>query len=117
MGCYDHEQNIWKTVTKVHTGHDDETLERLQKELSPNMVKIKQVYDRVPSWLECTRQMAPDFVAKDPKASPVWEVTGAEFSKAEIHTAAGISIRFPRVTKIRDDKTCKFNYSNFLIFS
>ena len=72
------------------------------------MQKIKQNYDHVPSWLDCTRQMAPDFVAKDPKNSPVWEITGAEFSKAEIHTADGISIRFPRVTKIRDDKTCKF---------
>lgn len=51
--------------------------------------------------------MAPDFIAKDPKASPVWEITGAEFTKAEIHTAAGISIRFPRVTKIRSDKDWK----------
>ena len=58
-------------------------------------------------WLDCTRQMAPDFIAKDPKSSPVWEITGAEFTKAEIHTAAGISIRFPRVTKIRGDKDWK----------
>ena len=78
------------------------------------MQKIKQNYDHVPSWLDCTRQMAPDFVAKDPKNSPVWEITGAEFSKAEIHTADGISIRFPRVTKIRDDKTCKFTNCVFL---
>ena len=51
--------------------------------------------------------MAPDFVVKDPKKSPIWEITGAEFSKADIHTADGISIRFPRVTKIRDDKDWK----------
>ena len=105
MGCYDRNHHKWKTVTKVHTGHDDETLERLQKELEPNMSKIKGNFDRIPEWLDCTRQMSPDFVAKDPKLSPVWEITGAEFSKAEIHTADGISIRFPRVTKIRDDKT------------
>merc|ERR1712079_621091 len=37
----------------------------------------------------------------------VWEITGAEFSKAEIHTADGVSIGFPRVTKIRDDKDWK----------
>ena len=71
------------------------------------MNKIKQDYNMVPHWLQCTRQMAPDFVAKDPKKSPVWEITGAEFSKADIHTADGISIRFPRVTKIRDDKDWK----------
>jgi ATP-dependent DNA ligase I len=107
MGCHDKDQDKWCTVTKVHTGHDDETLERLQKELAPNMLKIKQDYNRVPEWLDCSRQMTPDFVAKDPKLSPVWEITGAEFSKAELHSAAGISIRFPRVTKIRDDKTCE----------
>ena len=61
----------------------------------------------IPNWLNCSRQMAPDFVIKNPKKSPVWEITGAEFSKAELHTANGISIRFPRVTKIRDDKDWK----------
>ena len=37
----------------------------------------------------------------------MWEITGAEFSKSTTHTADGISIRFPRVTKIRDDKDWK----------
>ena len=43
--------------------------------------------------------------------SPVWEITGAEFSRAGSHTAGanatqkGISIRFPRVTRLRHDKT------------
>ena len=71
------------------------------------MTKIKQDFNSVPHWMNCFRQMVPDFVVKDPKKSPVWEITGAEFSKAEIHTADGISIRFPRVTKIRDDKDWK----------
>ena len=55
MGCYDEKNNIWKTVTKVHTGHDDKTLDRLQGELKPNMIQIKKNYDSVPPWLECTR--------------------------------------------------------------
>lgn len=38
---------------------------------------------------------------------PVWEVTGAEFTNQGVHTADGISIRFPRVTRIRDDKCWK----------
>lgn len=38
---------------------------------------------------------------------PVWEITGAEFTKHDVHTANGISIRFPRVTKIREDKNWK----------
>lgn len=42
-----------------------------------------------------------------PQQAPVWEITGAEFSKSEMHTADGISIRFPRMTRIRDDKDWK----------
>lgn len=63
--------------------------------------------DKVPSWLKVNKTLIPDFVISDPKVAPVWEIVGAEFSKAEIHTANGISIRFPRVTKIRDDKDWK----------
>lgn len=103
MGCYDTRINKWCTVTKVHTGIDDARLEQLQTEL--DMVKISQDADRVPSWLKCNKPMVPDFVATDPKASPVWEITGAEFTRHQIHTADGISIRFPRVTRERSDKT------------
>ena len=60
---------------------------------------------RVPAWLNIKRQLVPDLIARDPQLCPVWEITGAEFSKAEMHTAGGISIRFPRVTKERSDKT------------
>ncbi|XP_037975732.2 DNA ligase 3 [Plutella xylostella] len=104
MGCLDTRRKIWVTVTKVHTGHDDSTLERLQKELGPLMVKISQDSNKIPSWLDCNKGLVPDFVARDPKQQPVWEITGTEFTKANIHTADGISVRFPRVTRIRDDK-------------
>ena len=49
------------------TGHDDATLERLQKELLPLMVKIKGNYERVPNWLRVNRQFVPDFLIKDPR--------------------------------------------------
>jgi len=39
--------------------------------------------------------------------SQVWEITGAEFSRSNVHTAGGISIRFPRLSRIRDDKSVK----------
>lgn len=107
MGCHDARRNKWVTVTKVHTGHDDNTLERLQKELEPLMVKISQDSNKVPSWLDCNNGMVPDFVAADPKKQPVWEITGTELTKANLHTADGISVRFPRVTKIRNDKDWK----------
>lgn len=102
MGCYDKYTQKYCTVTKVHTGHDDKRLEQLQTEL--DMIKISSEVSKVPDWLKCTRTMVPDFVARDPKKQPVWEITGAEFTQHDVHTADGISIRFPRVTRIRDDK-------------
>ncbi|XP_012058666.1 PREDICTED: DNA ligase 3 [Atta cephalotes] len=104
MGCYDEKHDKWLTVTKVHTGHDDATLTMLQDQL--DMVKIGKDVERLPSWLHAKKPMVPDFVAKDPKEQkqPVWEITGAEFTNQGVHTADGISIRFPRVTRIRHDK-------------
>ena len=93
MGVRDEVKGRWCTVTKVALGFDDATLARLQNELAPTMDRIAGEYDRVPHWLDVTRQMVPEFIVRKPEKSPVWEVTGAEFSKAEIHTAGGISIR------------------------
>ncbi|XP_061196299.1 DNA ligase 3-like [Saccostrea echinata] len=103
FGVHDPSSGKWCTVTKCHIGLDDKTLEELQTSL--DMVKISKNPDKVPDWLNIKKQLVPDFVARDPKKSPVWEISGAEFSKADIHTADGISIRFPRITKFRDDKT------------
>lgn len=105
MGCWNPATGRWCTVTKVHGGHDDKTLERLQTELE--MKKISRQMDRVPAWLDVEKVLVPDFVAKDPDKTQVWEIAGAEFTRAEVHTADGISIRFPRVTRIRTDKTPK----------
>ncbi|XP_044758556.1 DNA ligase 3 [Coccinella septempunctata] len=105
MGCYDEKRGKFYTVTKVHTGLDDKTLDDLQNKL--DMIKISSNPSKVPDWLVCNRPMVPDFVAKDPMKQPVWEITGAEFTQHEVHTADGISIRFPRITKMRDDKDWK----------
>ena len=90
------------TVTKVHTGHDDKTLERLQKELK--MKKIAKNPELLPDWLDVKSQLTPDFVAVDLFESQVWEITGAEFSKAEVHTANGISIRYVLLDMNRDER-------------
>ncbi|NXL34922.1 DNLI3 ligase, partial [Glaucidium brasilianum] len=105
MGCYDPNSEKWCTVTKCSGGHDDATLARLQTEL--DMVKISKDPSKIPRWLKINKIYYPDFIVPDPKKAPVWEITGAEFSKAEAHTADGISIRFPRCTRIRDDKDWK----------
>ncbi|XP_004416856.1 PREDICTED: DNA ligase 3 [Odobenus rosmarus divergens] len=105
MGCYDPSSQKWCTVTKCSGGHDDATLSRLQKEL--DMVKISKDPSKIPGWLKINKIYYPDFIVPDPKKAAVWEITGAEFSKSEAHTADGISIRFPRCTRIRDDKDWK----------
>ncbi|VDN28323.1 unnamed protein product [Gongylonema pulchrum] len=104
MGVYDEKTKKFCTVTKCGNGHDDATLDRINKELTPKMQKISGKFEKLPPWIQCSRSLVPDFIASDPKDSPVWEIRGAEFSRSDNHTADGISIRFPRVTKIRDDK-------------
>ena len=42
MGVHDPASNQWRTVTKAG-GFDDKALDRLQKELEPNLVKINKV--------------------------------------------------------------------------
>ncbi|XP_066432329.1 DNA ligase 3 [Eleutherodactylus coqui] len=105
MGCYDTDTRKWCTVSKCSSGYDDATLARLQKEL--DMVKISKDPTKIPSWLKINKNYYPDFIIRDPEKAPIWEITGAEFSKAEAHTAGGISIRFPRCTRFRDDKDWK----------
>ncbi|XP_066922731.1 DNA ligase 3-like [Clytia hemisphaerica] len=105
MGCYDESRGIWVTVTKCGNGHDDDTLKKLQKQLK--MQKISKDFSKVPMWLDVDRGLVPDYVIADPKNSQIWEITGAEFSQSSTHTADGISIRFPRVTRIRNDKDWK----------
>ncbi|KAL4660573.1 DNA ligase 3 [Arapaima gigas] len=105
MGCYDPTSKNWCTVTKCSGGYDDATLARLQNEL--DVIKISKDPSKIPSWLKIVKNYYPDFIIRDPEKAPVWEITGAEFSKSEMHTADGISIRFPRCTRIRDDKDWK----------
>uniref|UniRef100_A0A672QR66 DNA ligase 3 n=1 Tax=Sinocyclocheilus grahami TaxID=75366 RepID=A0A672QR66_SINGR len=105
MGCYDPESKKWCTVTKCSGGYDDATLARLQKEL--DIIKIGKDPSKIPGWLKIVKNYYPDFIIRDPEKAPVWEITGAEFSKSEMHTADGISIRFPRCTRMRDDKDWK----------
>ncbi|XP_053310863.1 DNA ligase 3 [Spea bombifrons] len=105
MGCYDPQSQKWCTVTKCSSGYDDATLARLQKEL--DMVKISKDPSKLPVWLKINKNYYPDFIIRDPEKAPIWEITGAEFSKAEAHTAGGLSIRFPRCTRFRDDKDWK----------
>ncbi|KAG5684185.1 hypothetical protein PVAND_013425 [Polypedilum vanderplanki] len=104
MGCHDEKLKIWKTVTKVHSGLDDMTIERMHKQLTP-LVEPWNVNKKLPDWVRIDRTLIPDVLAKDPFAMPVFEVVAAEFTNSDVHTSNSISMRFPRITKIREDKS------------
>eukprot|EP01102_Stenamoeba_stenopodia_P016187 TRINITY_DN5629_c0_g1_i3.p1 TRINITY_DN5629_c0_g1~~TRINITY_DN5629_c0_g1_i3.p1 ORF type:complete len:1101 (+),score=403.70 TRINITY_DN5629_c0_g1_i3:66-3368(+) len=105
MGTYDTDEKVWKTVCKVGTGFDDDEIDKLQHKIQA--VKIEKDVKKIPSWLDMHSSLVPDFIVKDPWKSPVFEVVGASFTESKKHTAAGISIRFPRAVRIRTDKDWK----------
>lgn len=110
MGVFD--GSTWRTVCKCGNGHDNSAIDTINKELARNMTRTYNRKEGLPSWLCVHSSLVPDFVVRDPTQSPVWEIAGAEFTHSSKHTATdingeGISIRFPRVLRVRDDKTSK----------
>lgn len=105
MGCYDEDNGVFCTVTQVSGSFSEDVIQKINKDLENKMVQIDQDPNKCPLWLVCSTLMVPDLVARDPRNQPVWEVTAAEFTQHEVHTAEGISMRFPKVTRIRDDKS------------
>jgi DNA ligase-3 len=108
MGCLDSSTKVFKTVCKVHNGLDDKQLNDFTSSIAMATFDI----DACPKWLHVQSALKPDWICVNPKKSPVFEVSGFEFSESKRHTATDhegqpFSIRFPRVTRIRDDKTYK----------
>lgn len=106
MGCYDEQHKVWKTVTKVHSGLDDATMEKMHKHLKPLMEPLNS-NRKLPQWVHIDRSLLPDALAIDPFKMPVFEIVAAEFTNSDVHTANSISMRFPRITNIRKDKSPK----------
>jgi DNA ligase-3 len=102
MGVYDEDTKKFRTVVRVGNGFSDAEIDELQT--SFKVKKISQDPAKCPDWLNIQKPMLPDFVVVDPKIAPIWEISGAEFSRSTRHTANQISIRFPRVKRVRDDK-------------
>jgi len=102
LACYDADAEEYQTICKIGTGFSEEALQAHYDTLKP---------------LEITKPRGdvkiggakPD-VWFEPKI--VWEVLTADLSLSPIYTAAqglieerGISLRFPRFIRIRDDKS------------
>jgi DNA ligase-1 len=101
MASYNPSNDTFETVCKVGSGFTDEDLDKIPELLKPF------IRDRKP--LRVVAEMEPD-VWVEPAL--VAEIIGAELTLSPVHTCAygkikpeaGISIRFPRFIRWRDDK-------------
>jgi len=102
VAAYDTETDIFKTVCKVGSGFTDEDLATLPKIFEPH--KIARKHYKVDSEIDADVWFEPQVVI---------EVIGAELTLSPVHTCCkgwikpnvGISIRFPRFIRWREDKS------------
>jgi len=102
MAAYDPDKDTFYTVCKVASGFSDAELEEVQKMLSE--AKLDKKDPRVESEIQPDIWVKPKYVA---------EIIGAEITLSPLHTCckgvvseeAGLSIRFPRFIRWRDDKS------------
>ncbi|KAK2900593.1 hypothetical protein Q8A67_008708 [Cirrhinus molitorella] len=103
LACYDEENEEFQSVCKIGTGFKDEDLEQHYNFLKEHILPKPRPYYRVDQSAE------PDVWLE---AVQVWEVKCADLSLSPVYKAAmglvdpekGISLRFPRYLRIRDDK-------------
>ncbi|KAF9044554.1 ATP-dependent DNA ligase [Hymenopellis radicata] len=101
LACYDVDSEEYQTICKIGTGFTEEVLQKFYDLLQP--LELTKVRGDVK-----VGGAKPD-VWFEPKI--VWEVLTADLSLSPVYTAAhgladerGISLRFPRFIRIRDDK-------------
>ncbi|MHA1405788.1 MAG: ATP-dependent DNA ligase [Candidatus Heimdallarchaeaceae archaeon] len=110
LGCFDEEEGVYRTFTRVATGFSDENLDFFFQKLKPlEREKPKNVI----SDISCSVWFEPEIVI---------EVSGAEITISQMHTCNrgmlenendGLALRFPRFTgRIVEDKSAEESTSN-----
>lgn len=103
LACYNPIAENYEFISKIGTGFSEELLEQLYNDLSPITIdRAKPFYDHSPA-----KNEQPD-VWFEPRY--VWEVKTADLTLSPKYRAAhgefgkGVSLRFPRLLRVRDDK-------------
>lgn len=102
LGCYNQDTGEFETACKIGTGFSDELLADLYNKLKDTVIdgpKATYVYDSGAEpdvWFEPT--LLFEVLTADLSLSPIYKAGSSTYDK-------GISLRFPRFIRIREDKS------------
>ncbi|KAG6390741.1 hypothetical protein SASPL_148486 [Salvia splendens] len=109
--CYDNDKEEFQSICKIGTGFSEAMLEEHSSSLRSKVIEKPKVltFANVQSYYRYGDTLSPD-VWFEP--SEVWEVKAADLTISPVHRAAvgtldpdkGISLRFPCLLRVREDK-------------